>query len=240
MEPKQKLTPEQAKLVHDNVDLAHHIALSEWRKNRQEMEKYEVVSLAYQGLVTAAMRFDPSRVTPETLASGKAFAGYARTRILGSIVDWQRSRDHVPRRERSSYKAFQEQGWGQGRSPEQIADITGMEVEKVRTIIQAVEHTSVSLDTPPEYWDEAPQYAVGVASPEDVEGSVLEAQVLRAVSRTIESLPQTHQVIVALRYYSGHELPDIAAHLGMRLPLVREMHTESMLAIHEALLKEAS
>lgn len=234
-----QLTPEQKTLVEKNLGLAQYLALNIWRQSRQEMEKYEVVAIAYQGLCSAALKFDPSKMSPETVANGKAFAGFARQRIVGSIMDWQRTRDHVPRRQRRMYKNLQQVGLGTGRSVSELADITGMPVDKIREITRAVEATSVSLDSPPEYWDDA-QYAIDLPTSHDVEGSLLENTIKTALARKLEMLPELQQVVIALRYYEGHELPYIASFLGVRLATVREAHSEAVLAIHDVMLKEAS
>lgn len=234
-----QLTPEQKALVEKNLGLAQYLALNIWRQSRQEMEKHEVVAIGYQGLCTAALKFDPSMMSPETVASGKAFAGFARQRIVGAIMDWQRTRDHVPRRQRRAYKNLQLVGLGTGRSAEQLSDITGMPIDKIREITRAVEATSVSLDSPPDYWDDT-QYAVELTTHQDVEGSILENNIMSSLAQTLEQLPELQQVVIALRYYEGHELIYIAGFLGIRLATIREAHSEAVLAIHDVMLKEAS
>ena len=237
----EKLNAYQKELVEKNLDLARYLALVTWRRSREEMERYEVVSVAYQGLIAAAIRFDPTRpqIIPGDLENGKAFAGYARRKIIGAILDWQRSRDHVPRKQRAVYRELQNQGHGRGKTHKELAELTGIDLNKIQLVTQAVEATAVSLDTPPEHWDYSPQYAVYASDDHDVESVAAGVTIMEAWVTVWIDLPPLQKRIIAAKYYYGHDLVNIADQLGERLNIVREAHALAVLVLHEAMKNEA-
>jgi len=225
-----KLTEYQKRLVQDNVDLAHYLAQVAWARNPEKLDIDDLVSAAHQGLISAAMKFDPSMMD-EGSTEAKHFAGYARQRIRGAILDWMRNQDHVPRNKRISYKAFQKAGLGAGRSVEEVADITNLSVDKVKSIIQVVEATSFSLDS-----DYLP---MELLAEDTVEGTAAENRMRAAMVSQWNILTPLQQAIVTLRYYSGLEFPAIAAELQVRLGLVRQEHEDAVLTLHSALKHSA-
>lgn len=238
------LTSEQRALVEKNLDLAHHLALSVWRRNQQAIDKSEIISVAYEGLTLAASRFDPSRaeIKDGVPDIDGAFSGYARRRINGIILDWQRSKDHVPRRQRSTYKELQSHGYGDGRTASELADLTGLEETKIRLVVAAVEHEPVSLwatfpDDPDfPYRDNV----VAKTHAGDVEASALASRIQEIVTATFDSLTDFQRLVIALRYYEGEDLTTIATVLETNLSTVRVAHSEAILFLHAAMVSEAS
>lgn len=217
--------------------------MSAWAKNRNTLEGGELVAVAFQGLVSAAIRFDPTRpdINPDDLVSGTAFAGFARIRINGAIKDWQRSRDHVPRRQRRMYLDLKEQGHGAGKTPEQLADLTGLDVEKIRAITRAVEATSFSLDAPSDSWDaDTPPDSVDRHITVDVESVAFVSSIQVLMVNTLHELPLLQQNVLVLRYYLGLEFPVIAQELEERLSSVRSAHNEAIQVIHEEMKRAAA
>lgn len=233
------LTPEQRTLVENNTSLARSLAMSVWVRNRVELEGAEIVAVAFQGLVTAARRYDPRLSTPETVANGRAFAGFARIYINGSILEWQRSRDHVPKRQRKVYRELQQHGWGEGKTIKELALITGMDPNKVSEIIHSVETTAISLDESDDDWEDSSQ-SIGVYSRYDVEGAILQTSVQDAYYRKFDSLADQYQIIFVLRHFEGWEFSTIATELELRQNYVRQVYQEVVLDLHDAVVREAS
>lgn len=227
----RELTEAQNRLIRDNVDLAHYLAQIAWARNPEVLDIDELVSAAYQGLISAAVKFDPSKVE-EGSTEEKLFSGYARQRIRGAILDWMRNQDHVPRNKRITYKTFQKAGHGTGKSPEQIADITNTPIDKVKSIIQVVEATSFSLDS-----EFLPEELVEEST---VESTASENRMRAAMVESWNYLSPLQQAIVSLRYYRGLEFPAIAVELQQRLGLVRQEHEEAVLILHSALKQSAN
>lgn len=246
------LTDDQRRLVEQNLDLAHHLALSAWRGKGHLMDKEETVAVAYEALVMSARRFDPSRanVVDGVADVAGAFAGFARRRINGAIIDWQRREDHVPRRHRTVYKELQSLGLGSGRTLDELSALTGMPVDRLSSIVRAVESMPISLSATfnsssgfsplsgavsVSHWmdDE-------VAESGGVEETALEARIRHAVVDVFDNLTQQQRVVIALRYYEGMDLPGVAQALEMSVTTVRQLHADALLEIHAAMVHEAT
>jgi RNA polymerase sigma-B factor len=235
-----QMTAIQRSLVEKNLDLAHHLALDVWRRNPTVFEREDVIEIAYEGLVKAAIKFDPSRARVNEAGEADvagAFSGFARQKINGAILDWQRKRDHVPRRWRTTYKTLQEAGHGLGRTPQEVADLTGVSIEQVRLVVSAVEATVVSLHDA--IYSEHSGDPVSDVEHDSVEGSALMGKIRSAVLGAWDELAEMQQVVLALRYYEGLELTHISEVLEVRLSTVRIAHAEGLLLLHEAMAREA-
>lgn len=237
---EQKLNSSQNELIEKNINLAHYIALDYWRRNKQNIEKDEVVTVAYLGLVNAAIRFDPTRpdIKKEDLENGKAFAGFARVKINGAILDWQRTQDHVPKRQRRIYKELQSLGHGEGRTPEELSQLTGMEQEKIRAIIHAVETRDVSIHNSTDH--DGNTTDVEIADENHVEIGVLTNSIQRAVIFAFEDLTDIQQMVIVLRYYRGLDLQQISAELGISTLNARTNHWEALAILHAAMKSAAT
>lgn len=245
MEP---LTSDQQMLVKKNLELAHFLARDSWNRNRDELDIEEVVSVAYQGLVKAAQRFNPDLMSAETVANGKAFAAFARQKINGAILDWQREIDHVQRTYRTWYKQLQKLGYVAYETPRRdvmvYAEKMDLEYDKLIQIIRAVENKNIPLQT-----EQSPdgtnfmegvrigEPAVWVNGTHDVESSAVETQVRDAVQQAFNRLPDTQRAVIALRQYGQEEFQNIAVELDISLNAVRDAHTEALLSIHRAMVR---
>lgn len=223
------LTEDQNHLIETHLRLAQSIAAKFWKRATHRLELDEVTAVAYQGLVTAAIKFDPEYRPGEdpNYDPFLAFGPFARTRITGAVQDWLRTLDHVPRRQRALYKDFQ------ARVPsmdaDEIASVTGIDVTKVRAITTAVENPPVPLDTH--------------AAPPDsrhVEAAVVANTIQSAVSRLIEEMPPLKKSVVVLRYYLGYDFGRISAELGVGLSVVKTVHQEAILDIHLVMVNSAT
>lgn len=230
--PDEKLTEYQVHLVETHMDLAHRIADDFWRRSKQQMDRSEVIAMSYQGLVTAAVRFDtewrPDPPDPK-YDPFLAFGAFAKRRIAGAILDWQRTQDHVPRRQRATYKTLQQHGHGTGRTAEELSDITGLPADKIRAIVHAVESSALSLD----------EAIADVGDPDSVERSVVVGNVQDAMADAIENFSPAQRSVVVLRYYVGMDFPMIAAELGVSVMNVRTMHSEAIYLLHDV-MKDAA
>ncbi len=220
-----RLNPDQLHLVTTHRRMAYSIAESFWRRSNDNLDLKETISVAYQGLVTAALRFDPAWRPPDdpNYEPFLAFGSFAKRRITGAILDWQRQQDHVPRRQRQTYKKLQEYGHGSGRTAEELSDLTGLSADKIRSIVFAVESPGVSLD---DNWERKEEYV------EHVESEVHASSIIGSVADAIAAFPTLQRNIVYMRYYLGHDFTAIAAKLGIPVPTVRILHYESMLVLN--------
>jgi RNA polymerase sigma factor for flagellar operon FliA len=246
-----RLTPEQHRLVEENYPLAKYLARLVWVKNQDRLDKDELQSIAFQGLVAAAQKFDGSRMSQETLDNGKAFSAFARTKINGAILDWQRTEDHVHRSVRSDFKGLLSAGYDPERpgdpSVALLAERTGLSAVRVRTVLDAVSSAPLSLDSIiPSGMNDGDMEALldteGTALEADgdhAEGAAVVSQITSGVVRTIRSLPPLQQTVIALKYYTGSSLIAISTQLGLSLTTIAAAHSDAVMAIHAAMIRSA-
>lgn len=234
-----KLTPAQRKLVEENVALAQFLAHRRWEMAPNFLDLEELIALAYQGLVTAAIRFDPERpdISPGDLDNGKAFSGFARQRILGSILDWQKKdADHVPRSYRADYKHLQRSGYPEKeKNYKALSLLTGLTEDRIRLVVAAVERMPVSLD----------QLAADVGdsmtpeSSQNVEESVLARAISGAVASRIGRMTELQQTVLALKYYLALDLQEISKMLKVSASAVKEAHNTALTEALDAMVLAA-
>jgi RNA polymerase sigma factor (sigma-70 family) len=227
------LTTAQVKLVEDNIALAKHLALAAMQRGIQEQDFDDVVAVAFEGLSLAAANFDPSRanVVDGKPDVAKAFSGYARLRINGAIVDWQRRQDNVPRLKRAVYQKLEANG-DLGRTPEELADLTGMAPRVIQLLVFHVHRMS------------RPVMLSGI---EDLDGPVLSdvsddvfaKRLLDAFGDAFDALDHLQRVIISMRYYEGKSFRNIAAEVGVSRYAVSANHQAAVEIIHAAMLREA-
>src|SRR5262245_56770869 len=88
--PRQSLTPEQQRLVYEHRDLAKIVVHQVLRQFDITRDLDELMSAGYEGLVEAAIRFEPAR--------GVRFNTFAYYRIRGAVLDSIRAMGRLPRR----------------------------------------------------------------------------------------------------------------------------------------------
>jgi RNA polymerase sigma factor (sigma-70 family) len=240
MSSVERLTAEQRRLVQENAPLAKFLARKRWEMAPGALDYEELVSLAYQGLVTAASRWraysEENGVSESEIASGEGFSIFSRKRIIGSILDWQRrDADHVPRSYRTDFKLLQRVGYPEKiKNYETLSELTSLPIERIRLIVSAVERSPISFHEMVN--DEGEVMTSEPIASQNVEGSVLLSVVGSAVAERVESLPELQQVVLALRYFEGLELQAIASELNISLSIVREAHNAAILSVSEAML----
>lgn len=226
-----RLTQAQNHLIERHIPLAQSIALAFWRKNPETIDRQEVIAIANQGLVNAALRFDPEW-RPENVPdydSFLAFGAYAKKRITGTILDWQRKQDHVPRRQRQAYKELQGHGHGTGRSAEELSDLTGLPADKIRTITRAVESIAVPYTESHEMSDDS-----------SIEDSVIVSHIQVAVADLVQGFPPVQRSVIVLRYFMAQDFPAIAGELGVSVMTVRTLHSEAIGQIHDVMRRSVA
>ena len=228
------LTEYQNHLIETHIGLAKHEAAIFWKRLSSTVDYDDVVSIAYQGLVTAAQRFDVSFVPGDDPDYDPflAFGSFARIRITGAIRDWLRTIDHVPRRQRRTYRDIQE--LSPGRTPDEVAAILGIDVTKVRAITCAVQSPPVSLFDVED--GSELRYSVG-ASTLNTEDSAMTRTVQQAVVNTIDDLPELERSVIVLRYYVGLDFSRIAAELEMSPSVVKTAHQGAVELLHNAMMR---
>jgi RNA polymerase sigma factor FliA len=226
------MTPEVAELVTGLIPQAEAIARRYRKKAPHALALDDLESIAYEGLMQAADQW-PAYCARNGFQSGgeglKFFRAYAARRMNGAILDHMRSLDWVPRSVRQAYKSMQEAGEGLGAPEEALSAGTGLTVDQIRATRAALARRPVSLDDGDR---DVPEHR-------DVNSQVQVSQILRAVAAAGTALPRPQRVVLALRYYEGMSLAEIALALGCPRSEVVAAHAAAAQAVRDAMLAAA-
>ena len=74
-----------------------------------------------------------------------------------------------------------------------------------------------------------------MAATEDVSDHLLREELLEELAVSLESLPQQECDLVIMHYYSGLELREIAARMGVSYSTVKRLHAKALLALKHRL-----
>jgi len=125
---------------------------------------------------------------------------------------------------------LQEAGLERGATETEMASKSGLSMAEVRSTKLGMARRPVSLDTS--------EVDVGGA-PGTVESSVLATELLKSTVAAVEQLDEVSQTVIALRYYSGMEIKEVAAQMGLTESRASHIHTDAVLKVHEVLKQTA-
>lgn len=217
-------------LIHQYMGLAQSLAQQQWRTAPHALELDELRGIAYLGLVSAAKRWEAycleNDFSPDALQFFKTFVV---RRIRGAMIDAIRSADWATRSLRTRAKALQAAGQERGASDKELAERTGMSLADVRHTIRGMGLRPVSLEA--EELDPVGQ--------RDVESSVFATTMLGTVAMTIRDLDPDQQVVLALHYFEGIQLQEVARMMGLSESRVSHLHAKAVLAVHAEMVTAA-
>lgn len=131
-------------------------------------------------------------------SDGETFAGYAKLRIRGAIVDELRAQDWLSRRAREAVEAGA------------VGKVGGSTV-----------FVSLSEVTPTEE-------SAHMSGGDDPIEAIAAQATRRALSFAIAQLPERERRVIGMYYFEGAKLKDIGAELGVGEPRVSQLHTRAL------------
>jgi RNA polymerase sigma factor for flagellar operon FliA len=193
----------------------------------------ELQSAGMIGLLNAVRNFDPH--------TGSPFEAYARLRIRGAVIDELRRMDWVPRsvhvKARKIRQAMEvlEQRQGRFATDDEVAAELGVPVEEYRQWLDDVRPaTFVCLDAAHQEQDEEEgthHEVVSDPTQEDAMEVAARAERARLIAERLQQLPDLHRKVIALYYYEGLRLREIAAAAGLCESRICQVHAQAILAI---------
>lgn len=236
---KKKIpTQDVDRLVNDNLGLVYDVARRLDRAGGQGPERGDLISAGVQGLIQAANSFDVDR--------GLAFSTLAVTRIRGAMLDELRRWDTTPRslrkRERQLRSAESDLKAALGREPtiEEVAnelDVSTEDVHGWRSDLNR--HVEESLDhAAPARGEEFRGLSAVETTPDEgpsVEDTVSDAQTREILAGCIESLPEREARILALYYYEGLRLREIAQLMGVTESRISQIRQAALKTLRDLL-----
>jgi RNA polymerase sigma factor FliA len=194
---------------------------------RIEIEDLYSVGLA--GLVAAAQSFQETK--------NNSFIAYASIRIRGAVLDELRRMDWMSRSRRSKAKQLgtlisrieQERGCAVG--PEQLCEELGISAKELNALMDQVRPIEViSLDVSEEW--EGSGDSLHDIIPDETGTSAFERlerkELTELIAERIKQLPDVPMRVLAMYYYEGMKLADIALAFGRTESRICQIHTQAL------------
>ena len=193
----------------------------------------DLYSAGLVGLLNAVRQFNPNL--------GTAFETYARVRIRGAVLDELRRMDWVPRSVHAKARRIQqamselEQRWG--RIPEDGEVAAALEIplaEYEQWLHEVRPATFICLDSAGggESGAEGSEHAsVADETEEGPYERVSRAELAGVIAQRMQQLPRMQRQVLALYYYEGLRLREIAAVFGFCESHICQIHAKAILAI---------
>jgi RNA polymerase sigma factor FliA len=198
-----------------------------------QVEAEDLYSAGLVGLVNAIRNFNP--------ANGASFETYGRIRIRGAMFDELRRMDWVPRSVRDKARKIKsvmqqiEQVKGTPPSEQEMAAALNISVTKYFELLDEIRPTTfISLDATGDMSgeDETTEHeSVADLKAMGPDETAAQRDLVRLISDRIQELPEVQQKVLALYYYEGLRLREIAEAFGLTESRICQIHAQAILAI---------
>jgi RNA polymerase sigma factor for flagellar operon FliA len=193
----------------------------------------DLYSVGVTGLMAACRKFDPEQ--------GSTFASYAALRIRGAILDELRRMDWCPRRARARGRKLKaaindvEQKLGRAATDAEIMESLGLEPKEYRKWVdEAKPVTFIAIDQHAEGEEgEGASLHELLADDNDTTGrsNIEKAELLQLLTQRMAELPDIPKKILAMYYFEGMRLREIAAVFGLTESRICQIHAQTILGL---------
>jgi RNA polymerase sigma factor for flagellar operon FliA len=186
-----------------------------------ESDPEDLVSSAFEGLLEARTRFDPSR--------GVQFKSFAYYRVRGALIDQVRKMAYLPRRAYARLKAVE------------ALDLEGDQAEQARAAAGGAMDLEGALRGIDGILGQvaAAYCTAAAAAPDDAEHDpeqrLLGEERRARVQRVLEKLPERERALVHGHYFGGRRFDEIAAELGISKSRASRIHTQALRMLRDEL-----
>jgi RNA polymerase sigma factor for flagellar operon FliA len=223
--------------VFEHIPLVRSIAERMKRKLPSKIEAEELYSIGMTGLVAAARNYRVSQ--------HNSFTSYAAMRVRGAILDELRRMDWMTRASRSKAKKLGsvisrlEQEQGGVVCQETLRAEMQMSEDELNDLLDEVRPVKiVSLDASEEIDSEDP--SLHEIIPDDSSIGAFDAlerkEMASLLAQRIAQLPEVPKKVLAMYYYEGLKLADIAACFGLTESRICQIHTQAVNQLRTYLL----
>jgi RNA polymerase sigma factor for flagellar operon FliA len=200
----------------------------------------DLYSVGFTGLAAAARKFDPGQGVP--------FSAFASLHIRGAVHDELRRMDWTPRTIREKAKKFSEslsaleQRLGRPASEEEVCRELSLKREDYESMLDEIRPASfVPLDGEA-YSEDAEHVALHeiIADDSQVTGrdELQKKELLALVAAQIQKLPDMQKKVLAMYYFEGMRLAEIAQVFGVTEGRISQINTQAVLSLR-AFIKRA-
>ncbi|WP_425060882.1 RNA polymerase sigma-D factor [Sporomusa carbonis] len=193
----------------------------------QHVDKDDLISNGFFGLMESIDRFDPDR--------GIKFETYAVVRIRGAILDSLRAQDWIPATIRQKARQYEqtvaklEHALGRSVSDEEIAMAMKISLNELYTLIN---HLNSSTLIPLEEFAKTETASQHTPNPAQ---RVEEEEVKAMLAKSIDKLPEKERLVISLYYYEGLTLKEISLILKLSEARISQLHTKAIFRLRGAL-----
>ena len=229
-------SPEQ--LLETHLPLIRYHANQLIRRVPNSIEMDDLIDAGVLGLLDGAGRFDPTKN-----AQFKTFISY---RIRGSMIDYLRAFDWMPRSLRDSSKELQqamsvlEQQYDRPVEEEDVAVHLGISLDEYRNRLMHVRSLSII------YFDDLPQFgndddvssvidSISGDSDQMPDSQLELSDFTQMLARAITSLPTREKVLISLYYYEELNMKEIALVMDITESRVSQLHSQMVLRLRTRL-----
>ena len=193
----------------------------------QYVDKDDLISNGFFGLLDAIEKYDPSR--------GIKFETYAVVRIRGSMLDAIREQDWVPTSVRQKAKQYEqtvarlENQLGRSATDEEMAVALSITCNELYALINQLNASTI---IPLEEFTKTETSSHHLVNPSD---HIETEEVKKALAKAIDKLPEKEKLVVSLYYYDGLTLKEISLILKLSEARISQLHTKSIFRLRGAL-----
>jgi RNA polymerase sigma factor FliA len=207
------------------------------RPDKPLTQREDLESAAISGLMQAMESYDSSK--------NIQFNTFAYYRIRGSIIDYLRKIDQLPRKQRKNYGQVQEiidrksQEFGREPTDSEIAAELGVELEDYYQLLSNVQQrNALSLDSTFD-GDNSSFYEVHANPESETPDRNLERKELaEGLKRKIGQLDERDRLILTLYYYEDMTMSEIALLLQLSEARISQIVGKLLIQLKQDLVKE--
>jgi RNA polymerase sigma factor for flagellar operon FliA len=236
--PSPEVTPDRDRLVRDNMGLVYDLARKLDRGDGSGPERSDLVSAGVIGLMQALDGFDPGR--------GLAFSTFAVARIRGAILDEIRRWDHAPRSVRQKQREIRRSEadlrsrLDRDPTPLEMADELSVSPEELHSwTLDVARHSIESLDATQHRRDgtrtEARVTSVIGDSGTGIVDRLGRAEAIELLKGRLQALPERERQVLALYYFEGLRLHQIADILGVTESRISQIRHKALRTLRSML-----
>lgn len=214
-------TPEiREVLVENYLSLVHIIAGRIAISLPSHVDRDDLISSGFFGLLDAIERYDPSR--------GNKFETYAGVRIRGSILDYLRAKDWAPVSLRQKIRKYEqavsrlEGKLGRAATDQEIAGELEISSEELSSLLGRL---NIATVVPLEEYAKVEPLVSGIAGPAE---NVEVREVQESLAEAIEKLPEKEKIVISLYYYEELTLKEISLILKLSEARISQLHTKAV------------
>ena len=222
-------------LIESHMTLVSQVVRSFYGVLPSHVDRSDLESAGYLGLVDAAEKFDASKHIQ--------FRSYAQFRIRGAILDSLRSTDWGPRQLRKQGREIERamqlisQRCGRTATDLEIADELGLDLEVYHSLLselRSLEIGALNAECNEDSGEEELAYVPGREEDEPL-FRCLRGEMRQHLTDAIEALPERERLVVSLYYAEELSLREIGQALGIGESRVSQIRSSAVLRLRSAL-----